>query len=116
MRQPRWEQRQAVRYPGQTLVLKVNGCIHPFIDISVGGLSFEGEGFVRGQEINVRISSVLDAADTISTTCRVANVCGPRVGVSIAPCSSRLLRYIVVHIANLTETEPPVVKKHIIAK
>lgn len=113
MRQQEREKRKNFRYPGQTLMLEVNGCVQPFIDISTGGLSFEGEGFIPGQMLNVRISSVLDSADTITAPCRVANVCGHRVGVSFAALNFQLFEYVIAHIANVTAISPFVIKRTI---
>lgn len=105
------EKRNDVRYPGQTLMLEVNGRIHPLIDISTGGLGFEGDGFVRGQMLAARISSVLDGTDEIRAPCRVANIRGSRIGVSFTAPNLQLLKYIIGHIGNVTSTLPFVLKK-----
>lgn len=103
--------RSSPRYPGQTLLLELDGELYPFIDISIGGFSFEGQGFRKGQTFAARISSVLDGADDITALCRVVNVCNFKVCVQFTNPNFQLLKYVIAHIGNVTETTPYVLRK-----
>lgn len=105
------ERRSHIRYPGQTLLLEVDGLTCPLIDISTGGISFEGEGFHQRQTIMIKLSSVLDGTDTIGAECEVAMISGVRIGAAFTRPTLPLMAYIIGHIAAITGTSPCVVKR-----
>ncbi|MDA8231776.1 MAG: PilZ domain-containing protein [Magnetospirillum sp.] len=100
------ERRHYTRYPGQPLILEVDGAVHPLIDISMGGIGFEGDGFRQGQTIVFSLSSVLDEADRTDGQAKVVNIAGPRIGVEFIGPNSPLLKYILTHIGIFTS--PPI--------
>lgn len=107
----RSDRRQYPRHPGQTLVLEVDGETHALIDISIGGIGFEGHGFRRGQRIAFRLYSALDDQDVIEGPGEVANLVGTRVGIVFCHPNLVLFQYVINHIANVTHAPPYIVKK-----
>lgn len=99
------ERRADPRYPGQTLLIEVDGELCPLIDLSSGGVSFEGMGFQPQQRILVRIASVLDGDDAVEAECVVAKICDTRIGASFLRPTPALLHYVVRHIGNVRRTE-----------
>ena len=98
------ERRADARYPGQTLVIEVDGEVCPLIDLSAGGISFEGLGFRLRQRVAVRIASVLDHDDAVDAECVVAKICDTRIGATFSPPTHTLLEYVVRHIGNVRAT------------
>jgi hypothetical protein len=105
------ERRSHLRYPGQTLLLAVDGIVRALIDISTGGLSFEGEDFHRGQIVAVKFSSVLDEGDAVEAACRIVNTGGARVGAAFTLPNLPLLAYVIEHIGGVTGAMPHMVRK-----
>ncbi|MGE5503259.1 MAG: PilZ domain-containing protein [Actinomycetota bacterium] len=101
-----YDRRRHVRYPAQTLMVEVDGEVMPLVDLSIGGLAFEGDGFRPGRRVSLRLSSCLDVDFAAQGTAEVASIHGPRVGASFVKPSFGLLKYVVGHIGTLTGTVP----------
>ena len=94
------ERRDRARFPGQVLFLKIGFKPYPLIDLSVGGVGFEAEGFSVGQVATIKIVSVLDETDVADATCEVLRVDGYRVSARFIEPTEALLNYITGYIKN----------------
>ena len=67
---------------------------HALIDISIGGLAFEAEGFASGDVVRLKVVSVLDRYDFVEADCEIVRVDGLKVSVRFIEQSPSLLEFV----------------------
>jgi hypothetical protein len=111
MRQLR-ERRRHIRYIGQHLLIVINGKAHPIMDISIGGVSFQGTGFTVGDPLSLTLVSAFANKDVMPGIGEVRAISGSKVHVKFVRPTLPLLRYIIAHIAEVTGIEPHLLKRN----
>lgn len=90
--------RDVPRYRGKLRCLDVTQALMPLIDISVRGLSFRGEGFAKGDIVNLWLVSDRDAGASIETLCEIVAVAADRVAAVFMQPNERRENFIISHI------------------
>lgn len=104
------DRRQTIRRIGQGLVALIDGHVHPVIDISTAGLSFQSAGHAVNDRLHLRIARVTDMSDCIDGTITVKSV-GETVTRGEFQPTMPLLRYIIGHMGEATGTAPAYFRK-----
>jgi hypothetical protein len=99
------ERRQFARKIGDGLVVLIGGRVHPIVDISVSGLSFQGGGFARDSAIRLTLASLQSLEDCVEAQVTIKSVQGGVVRAEFMP-TTRLMRYIIAHMGEVTGTKP----------
>ena len=93
------ERRDAYRFPGQILFIKIGIRPYPIIDISSGGVAFEAENYAVGDLVRLKIVSVLDKYDAAETVCQVLKVDAYRVAARFVEPTQKLTDYVTRYIS-----------------
>ena len=98
MEESNGNKRYVPRYRGKVRCLDVTQALMPLVDISVRGLSFKGEGFAKGDVVNLWLVSE-DAIDhSIETLCEIVSVADDRVAAVFLKPSEQRENFIIAHI------------------
>ena len=99
------ERRRSIRKIGHGLVVLIDGRVHPVIDISTEGVSFQGAGHRIGARIELKIARLADISDCIGGAITIKSTGDTTVRGEFHP-TMPLLRYIIQHIGEATGTHP----------
>ena len=99
------ERRNHPRRVGQGLVVMIEGRGFPLVNISISGVSFQSTAFKTGDEVTVIIAQLMNPKESVETRLKVVNVQGSIVHGEFFS-TMRLMRYIVLHMADVTGYEP----------
>jgi hypothetical protein len=104
------DRRHLVRKVGQGLVILIQDRAHTVVDISTAGVSFQTSGHQAGNTIPVKLARLIDINDCIEAKITVISA-----EESITRCEFKptmpLLRYIIRHIGEATNTDPAYFRK-----
>jgi len=104
------DRRQTIRRIGQGLVVLIDGHVHPVIDISTAGVSFQSVGHAVNARLHLKIARVADMNDCIDGTITVKSV-GETVTRGEFQPTMPLLRYIISHMGEATGAVPAYFRK-----
>ena len=99
------ERRQHARKMGDGLAILIDGRVFPVLDISVSGLSFQGNGHRPGSRVRLTVAALHALDDSVEAVVTVKEAGGGIVRGEFVP-TARLMRYIVAHLGEVTGTRP----------
>jgi hypothetical protein len=104
------ERRRLPRKIGHGLAALIDGKAYPVIDISTGGVSFQGIGQKLGARLAMKIARMSDFSDCIDCVVTVKSEEGNVTRGEFLPTMA-LMRYIIGHIGEATGAEPAYFRK-----
>ncbi|WP_245651099.1 PilZ domain-containing protein [Paramagnetospirillum marisnigri] len=93
------------RKVGQGLVVLINGKVHPVIDISTAGVSYQAANHKIGATVALTIARLSDISDCIDAKITVISKDETVTRAEFKP-TMPLLRYIISHIGEATRAVP----------
>ncbi|MDO8605423.1 MAG: PilZ domain-containing protein [Phaeospirillum sp.] len=104
------DRRNHIRKVGQGLVVLIDGRVHPVVDISIAGISFQAAGHTVGTKVSLKIARISDINDCIGGTITIKSAGDTTTRGEFLP-TMPLLRYIIGHIGEATGTKPAYFKE-----
>jgi hypothetical protein len=99
------ERRQHIRKIGQGLVVLIDGRVHPVVDISTAGISFQAAGLKIGDRLKLKIAQLADISDCIGGVITIKSVNDTTTRGEFLP-TVPLMRFIIAHMGEATGTVP----------
>lgn len=99
------ERRHFTRKIGDGLVVIVDGRVYPVVNISVSGISFQGTGFSADTVIRMSLATLHALEDCVEAQLAIKVAEAGMVRGEFLP-TTRLMRYIVAHMGEVTGTKP----------
>ncbi|EME68365.1 hypothetical protein H261_18707 [Paramagnetospirillum caucaseum] len=99
------ERRQHVRKMGDGLAVLIDGRVFPVLDISLSGVSFQGNGFRPGDRVRLTVAALHSFDDSVEAVVIIKSLDAGILRGEFAP-TARLMRYIVAHLGDVTGAEP----------
>lgn len=100
------DRRQNPRCYGRDLLVSNNGQGYPVLNISEGGLCFEGTPFAVGQTVVLTLSSLAKPADGVNAECRVVTVRQGNTHLAFTSVTMALLTFVMSHIGEVLGVSP----------
>lgn len=104
------DRRTQIRKVGQGLVVLIDARVHPVVDISTAGVSFQAAGHKVGAKVSLKIARISDINDCIGGTITIKSAGDATTRGEFLP-TMPLLRYIISHIGEATGTKPAYFRK-----
>lgn len=105
------ERRKHVRHLAENLQVLIDGKAYPLINISTGGVYFQGQGFYAGNPLSLVIRSLHDEKDSVATVARVVAVTDSAVHAEFTKANVPLLNFVIGHIGQAMGVKPHFFKK-----
>ncbi|CUW40907.1 protein of unknown function [Magnetospirillum sp. XM-1] len=99
------ERRQHARKMGDGLAVLIDGKVFPLLDVSLAGLSFQGNGMRPGDRVRLTLAAVRSLDDCVEAMVTVKVAEGGVIRGEFSP-TAKLMRYIVAHLGEITGAEP----------
>ena len=97
---PNENKRAVPRHHANVRCLEVSRDLMPVIDISTKGVSFIGEGFAVGEQVNIWLVSEEDEKNCVETLSQVVSIHENRVAVLFVNRTEKLESFIISHITD----------------
>ena len=99
------ERRRHPRKIGDGLIVIIGGHGHSLVDISIGGLSFQSNGYKKGDRIRLKLARLTDMTDCVNCKITVVETTDVVTRVKFR-ADIRVMSYIVRHIGEVTGVSP----------